>query len=338
MSKESQNIFKLQLQFEKQRTQKDIKVKKVPTWIMPTAYARQLNKILKLVMDKYINVTMSLFPLFEKWDKEVQQINDDIQNIKNDNDIDWVIQEQIIQLKEVSKRVVIDIWEEELEIINEEQYENLFNEEKSFIKKAILATGVLISNFNKKQWQKVTKKSLGVETLIHESWENVFLNAWTTRNVNLIKGLTEEYRKKIMDTVIDSYQKGVRVEELKANLRKINKTFSEARVQLIARDQTSKLNAQLARQRQIDAGVDTYIWITAGDERVRKPKHSVMNGKLCRWDNPTVYSPDNGKTWIGRGVGVMLHPGEDYQCRCYGEPNFTPLVKEVNSTQESILG
>jgi SPP1 gp7 family putative phage head morphogenesis protein len=223
-------------------------------------------------------------------------------------------------------------------------------EEKESIKGKLSTLGLLVFAFNRKQFDKVITQSLGIEHFNYENWQNSFLNAWTNRNVNLIKGLTEEYRKKIMDTIIDNYQKGVRLEELKDNLRKINKTFSETRINLIAKDQISKINGQLAMQRQKDAGIDTYWWRDSRDERVRgnpsgkypkaKPSHWVMNGKLCRWDDPTVYSDDMGKTWKSRASigGVELHPQQDYQCRCFAEPNFEPLVNEVNRTQEDILG
>jgi SPP1 gp7 family putative phage head morphogenesis protein len=334
VSTESKQIFKTQLEFKKQQSKRKLKTRKQSAWITPTAYYRQMRKIIKIVMDKYTNLTLSLFPLLDDWNKEVKQIDDHKDAINATlkyitNPIEKEIKFNSL-LKYRIKHDHLDQWEEELNNINETEYENLFNEEKDSTKRLLLTTGALISAFNLKQWQKVTKQGVGIDTFAFENWENSFLNTWVNRNVGLIKGLTEEYRKKINDTIIDSFQRGVRLEELKANLRKINKTFSESRVNLIARDQTNKLNAQLSQQRQKDAGVDTYYFMTSLDERVRKPKHSFMHGKLCRWDDPTVYSPDNGKTWISRGVGVMLHPGEDYYCRCFAEPNFEPLVNEVN--------
>ena len=252
-------------------------------------------------MDKYINVTLSVYPLLENWQKEIKQIN--------------------------------DTWEEELNIINENEFDKIFIEEKESFKKTLLTTGFLISVFNRNQWQKIINKSLGFDYFVFENWENSVLNTWVNRNVNLIKGLTEEYRKKISETIIDNFNRGVALKDLKINLQKINETFSDYRINLIAKDQVNKLNAQLSEQRQKDAGIEMYIWNTARDERVR-PKHKVMQGKLCRWDDATVYSDDGGKTWKSRSSigGINLHPGEDVNCRCFAEAYFEPLVKEINKT------
>jgi hypothetical protein len=87
-----------------------------------------------------------------------------------------------------------------------------------------------------------------------------------------------------------------------------------------------------------------YIWSTSGDERVRGtpkseggkypdaiPSHYLMNEKLCRWDDSTVYSDDGGKTWRDRPAGaVQLHPGEDYQCRCTALAYWNEIVDEVD--------
>lgn len=300
MSKESQDIFKLQLQYLKQQTNKKLKVKKPSVWLHPSAFTRQYSKLLKTIMDKYINVTLSLFPLLENWQKEIKQINDQ--------------------------------WEEELNTINENEFDKIFIEEKEFFKKTLLTTGVLISIFNRKQWQKIIKQAIGIDFFTYENWENTFLNTWVTNNVNLIKGLTEEYRKKIVNTIIDNFSRNIALEDLKTNLKNINKTFSNYRINLIAKDQVNKLNAQLSEQRQKDAGIEIYIWNTARDERVR-PKHAAMQGKLCRWDNATVYSDDGGKTWKSRSSigGINLHPGEDVNCRCFAEPYFGSVIEEINN-------
>jgi hypothetical protein len=89
------------------------------------------------------------------------------------------------------------------------------------------------------------------------------------------------------------------------------------------------------------AGLSMYIWSTSGDERVRGdpggffpdaiPSHFAMDGLLCRWDDPTVYSDDGGKTWRDRPSGaVKLHPGEDYQCRCTALAYWQEIVDEAD--------
>ena len=89
--------------------------------------------------------------------------------------------------------------------------------------------------------------------------------------------------------------------------------FAEERAQVIARDQTSKMNTNINQIRQTALGIQEYIWRTSEDSRVvgapggKYPQgnamhgnHYVRNGKIFRWDEP----PDDG------------HPGWPLQCRC----------------------
>jgi hypothetical protein len=78
-------------------------------------------------------------------------------------------------------------------------------------------------------------------------------------------------------------------------------------------------------------GLTMYVWETSGDERVR-PSHEMMDGGLCRWDDSTVYSQDGGKTWTSRPYGaVLLHPGQDFQCRCTALSYWQELVGEADA-------
>jgi len=48
--------------------------------------------------------------------------------------------------------------------------------------------------------------------------------------------------------------------------------------------------------------------------------HYVMDGLYCRWDDPTVFSTDEGKSWRKRtGKMPKNHPADDILCRCYTE-------------------
>jgi uncharacterized protein with gpF-like domain len=83
----------------------------------------------------------------------------------------------------------------------------------------------------------------------------------------------------------------------------------------------SKQSGNETKERMVSTGLTMYVWETAGDERVC-PACRVMDGKLCRWDNPAVYSRNKGKDWIPRPkIAVIVHPGENIckregHCRC----------------------
>jgi len=336
LSLETKEIFKQQILNEKLKSKRKLKVKKLSNWIIPTAYYRQYRKIILIILNKYIAITESIFPLLENWNKEVKSIKNDVYMMPMSSlDRIWNTKEE----DEAWKYLQNDAWEEELENINVNEYEKVFEEEKDSLKRTLLSMGVLISLFNRNQWTKIVNQQFNFEPFIYEKWENSILNFWVNRNVNLIKGLTDEYRKKIVDTILSENAKGLSVSELQTKLKSINKTFSDYRTNLIAKDQINKINNQLAEQRMRDAGIETYIWITSKDERVR-PSHAVMENKLCRLDDPSLYSDDNGRTWKSRSSigGVQLPPGEDINCRCTSYANFESLVNEINKTSENILG
>jgi len=63
---------------------------------------------------------------------------------------------------------------------------------------------------------------------------------------------------------------------------------------------------------QTSAGVQTYMWLTQRDSRVRKA-HLELDGEIADWDDPPLSSDvsDNEED---------NHPGEDYGCRCVASP------------------
>ena len=69
---------------------------------------------------------------------------------------------------------------------------------------------------------------------------------------------------------------------------------------LIARDQISKLNGQLNKARQEAAGIESFVWETRGDSRVR-PAHAALQGRTFKWADGA-----NG-----------LIPGQPINCRCW---------------------
>ena len=322
-SEESRTNFKQVLLHSRLNTTRKLKTKKrVPRWIYPSQYERAYRKFISSLMGRFKNITVGLSPDIEEWNREQKQITDNVL---------------------VTATTTFDAWPDELERIRKEEYERLQNQIFSLgeedLKAELFSIFFFVNAFNSKQFSKLNKSVLGIEWTNWENWNDTIAKAWVDRNVNLIKGLSDEYIKKINDAIMSGLQRGLSIVDLKRDLLKINRNFTSYRSNLIARDQINKINGQLTRQRQLDAGIETYYWLTAGDRRVR-PSHAAMAGRLCRWDDPTVFSPDNGKTWISRASigGVMLHPQEDILCRCIGEPNYNPLIEEVNITQENLLG
>lgn len=161
----------------------------------------------------------------------------------------------------------------------------------------------LQSQDHTKQWFKAVKKALGVDLSAVVSEEDLteLLEQAATRNAGLITNISEVMVNRIQQTVMQSVLTGGTVKTLKERLVE-DFQFGDKRAQLIARDQTAKLNADLNRFRHQEAGCEKYVWRTSKDERVRS-RHKKLDGKVYRYGEPT-------------GAEQGLPPGQPIRCRC----------------------
>jgi SPP1 gp7 family putative phage head morphogenesis protein len=134
------------------------------------------------------------------------------------------------------------------------------------------------------------------------------------QNVARITSLAGQELVEITELLEEAGATGLRVEQLR---KRIQERFgvTKSKAALLARDQTLTLNAQIARQRQQNLGIQEYVWTTSGDGRVRDT-HAELDGTIQRWDNPPEISED----------GRRGHPGDDYQCRCTAYPRLPELA------------
>lgn len=131
-----------------------------------------------------------------------------------------------------------------------------------------------------------------------------YVEAAALRNAGLITGMTDDLVKRIQTVTTNSLINGETVGSLRKKL-KAEFELTDARARLIARDQTSKLNADLNKIRQQQAGVNEYTWRTSQDERVRE-RHVKLNGKRYKYGEDT-------------GAEDGLEPGQPIQCRCIAQ-------------------
>jgi SPP1 gp7 family putative phage head morphogenesis protein len=83
---------------------------------------------------------------------------------------------------------------------------------------------------------------------------------------------------------------------------------TESRAVLIARTETTSLNANLTQARHEAAGITEFVWSTSRDERVRE-SHRELDGKRFAYDAlPEI-----------EGEGRHL-PGAFPRCRCVAVP------------------
>lgn len=190
------------------------------------------------------------------------------------------------------------------------------------IKVKALDIGQKTSKWNSEQWQKTLRTVLGASTAFYEPWLQNALNSFADNNVQLIKTLSSDTFQNIRNMALQGINTGLRHEAIRDEIMS-RFDATKNRAKLIARDQVSKLNGQLTKVRQENIGVDRYIWRGVNDERERK-NHRNMNNRVCQWNDSTVVKSLSSGKWIARNSigGVELHPGQDYQCRCWAEAMF----------------
>lgn len=173
-----------------------------------------------------------------------------------------------------------------------------------------------IARFNQVQYSKTTNSVLGVDIFIEEPWLETQLELFANQNAQLIDNMTENELERVSGIIQRGLQEGSSLDYITDD---IEKSFGITRrhAKLIARDQTTKLNGSLTKLRQTELGVTEYRWQTSMDERVRAD-HRVMQGKRCRWDDPTVYFNEQSQKWENRSNigGTLSHTSQDVQCRC----------------------
>lgn len=183
---------------------------------------------------------------------------------------------------------------------------------------------------------------IGIKFPDTEDWWAGTKANWAQTNYTLVKSMTGTHINLLNSVAEQAVINGWSVKMLSSEIHKLDNKLSNSKVKLIARDQIGKLNGMVTQARMESLGLTMYIWATAKDERVRGykgghfpnaiPSHALMEGKLCRWSDSTVYSEDGGKTWIPRPSGaVLLHPGLDIMCRCIARNYWEELVGEVDA-------
>ena len=193
-----------------------------------------------------------------------------------------------------------------------------------------------VNQWNKEKFMRNMRQVLGIDiaAIIDEAMQ---------KDLDIMMYESASYIKTIPDYLVGNVAKRV-LQHFKGEPMPNNRTLrqqikeefkvSDGRAKVLARDQTSKMNTSLTAIRQTELGIDWYVWKTAEDERVvGRPggiykriskllrNHWMMQGLLCQWKDPTVYSDDKGKTWKKRKPEMpQNHPGEDIMCRCRAAP------------------
>lgn len=193
-----------------------------------------------------------------------------------------------------------------------------------------------VNMYNRQEMMKILRGALGINigAIVDEQLKRD-LEVLIMENASYIKSIPDYLIGNVAKRVMQHF-KGEPMPENRTLRQQIREEFkvSDGRAKVLARDQTSKMNTSLTQKRQTQLGIEWYVWKTVEDERVvgrpggLYPKgtklhrnHYIMQGKICKWDDPTVYSDDGGKTWKPRTEEMPQNaPGQDIMCRCRAAP------------------
>ena len=202
-----------------------------------------------------------------------------------------------------------DAWADDIHRAFAKIAQEMVAPERNAVKDAI-GTGLRVNHFNKEQWTKLIRSQYGIDPTKEDPARfDKLLSVWSKNNALLIQDIPRKTMNQIRSATIETLQSGRNTDDMTKEIYDImseRTDVTDSRARLIARDQVAKLNGNLTQERQRDIGVDSYIWRTVGDERVRDT-HEEVDGETFSWDSPPSETDDN-------------HPGEDYQCRCWAEP------------------
>lgn len=167
--------------------------------------------------------------------------------------------------------------------------------------------GLDVEDVDSENWSRFTKAMVGVDLVTYEPWIADMRDAWISSGTSLIKTLSEKTVDNVRFIITQGISSGDKVQNIWKDLYGDKGVFakSESHAKLLARDQVAKYNGNLWKKRNVDAGIEMYVWRDSDDERVRG-RHADNDGRVFTWTKP----PSNGTG----------HPTEDYQCRCDAEP------------------
>lgn len=193
-----------------------------------------------------------------------------------------------------------------------------------------------------RQWKKQLREALGFEWAMgYDGWDELKRN-WVVNNQVLMEKQGKDFLSSIEALVITALQALWSYPDLLESVNKTANKYIGYRSGLLARNEIAILNTEIMKIVYLEAGMPYYFWHTAMDERVRGnpsgkypkaiPSHWAMEGLLMKWNDPTVYSDDLGKTWKPKtGLMEPLHVGLAMGCRCVPQPFLDEKIGKVDS-------
>lgn len=167
------------------------------------------------------------------------------------------------------------------------------------------------SDFQRDQLSRHLTAAVGVNVPIRDGNLGEQVDRFTARNVSLIRTIPQRYFDQVRSTIVEDVSDGRRWEDISDDLEE-RFDVAESTAKLIARDQVGKFYGALNEERQTELGIESFIWRTMNDNRVRE-EHEDLAGDTFAWDDPPA-----------EGI-----PGEPINCRCYAEPDLSAILEDL---------
>lgn len=226
---------------------------------------------------------------------------------------------QLQRLAGEASRVRGDAWSDDLENLSRQLRIRIDLEGRDERQVAATAAAA-VSDWNSREWRSIVRQSVGIDIFTPEPWLRDDLRSWSRETADLITTLEDDAVRQVSRWTNRGIREGWRWEDIAKNIED-RFEVSRSRARFIARDQTAKLNGDLTERRQTQTGVTHYFWRDSRDERVRgNPGGRYPNARPSHWDR-------NGQRFAWADAPEGGHPGKDYNCRCYAEPDLRGLLE-----------
>jgi uncharacterized protein with gpF-like domain len=146
------------------------------------------------------------------------------------------------------------------------------------------------------------------------------LNASVAENVALIKSIPQRYLGQTEGIVTRSYAAG---RDLETMVKEIRKLYPKAAgsAELIARDQSNKLNSTVENARRLELGIQQAIWMHSGGGKHPRKEHQKAAGRIYNIREGCPIKNEKGELeWI--------QPGQLINCRCVSR-SVLPALKSA---------
>jgi SPP1 gp7 family putative phage head morphogenesis protein len=142
-----------------------------------------------------------------------------------------------------------------------------------------------------------------------ELQEGVFAEYITKTQLSIID-FTQKEVENIRQDIINAFNQGDRHETVIQKILDKHEDISKNKAMFIARNEMGNVVAEYTKNSYTSVGVEYYMWVTSGDQRVRS-WHDYLNGKIFAYKEPPIINEETKE----RG-----NPKQDYNCRCRAKP------------------